>query len=154
MQHAYADILEHVVGYFFVERNISKVIALDWQTHKLTNQPTNWTKPIEISPSWEVDLSDAQKFSNILLNRSFITVFTRSRLSPYPEPDSSNPLHPIVFNIYSNVISRLILSFRKVPFLQDFVPKTCINFSCLPYVRATCPANFVLLDLITLIIFR
>jgi hypothetical protein len=29
MQHAYADILEHVVGYFFVERNISKVIALD-----------------------------------------------------------------------------------------------------------------------------
>jgi hypothetical protein len=49
------------------------------------------------SPPWEANRNSVKKFSAFYVIRKFITVFTRARHSPYPDPEESNPQFSIQF---------------------------------------------------------
>jgi hypothetical protein len=53
---------------------------------------------MEQSPSWEANIHSAsQEIPRLLLNKIFITVFTRAHNFSYPETDASNPQLPTLF---------------------------------------------------------
>jgi hypothetical protein len=71
--------------------------------------------------------------------------------SSYPEsPESSPRFQTYVTKIHSNTILHLRLGLPSDFFPSSSPTKIPCTFIIFP-IRATCPANFILLDLITLI---
>jgi hypothetical protein len=73
--------------------------------------------------------------------------------SPHPEPDQSSPYHPhrISVRSISVLFSHLRLGLHSDFFPSGFLTNTLYASRFSP-IRATCSANLILLDLITIII--
>jgi hypothetical protein len=69
---------------------------------------------------------------------------------PYPEPDQSNPSHPIPLRSILTMSTHLRLDLSSGIFL--FGIPTNILHVFFSLIRATCPAHLILLDLLILII--
>ena len=75
-------------------------------------------------------------------------------ICPYPEPDQSSPFPP--FHLLK--IRSLLSSHLRLGLPSDFAalispPKPCTHLFCSPYTHTTCSFHFILIDLITRIIF-
>jgi hypothetical protein len=70
---------------------------------------------------------------------------------PYPQPDHSNPYHPISLTSILILFTHLSLGLRNGLLPSSFPTNIQYVFLLSP-IRATCPAHFILLDLIILII--
>ena len=72
---------------------------------------------------------------------------------PYPHPDQFRPcLHIHFLKIHLNIIPHLLLSLQSGLFTSGF-PTKILYTPLLSPIRATCPANLILLELITRSIF-
>jgi hypothetical protein len=69
----------------------------------------------------------------------------------YPEPDRSNPYHPILSKIYFNIAHPPTSWPSQWSLPSEFPTNILYEFLCSP-IRATCPAYRILLELIILII--
>jgi hypothetical protein len=70
---------------------------------------------------------------------------------PYPEPDQSNPYHPISLRSILILFTHLRLGLPSGLFPFGFRTNNLYTF-IFSSIRATCPAHLILLDLMVLII--
>ena len=101
---------------------------------------------MEHSSSWE-----ANSFSS---SQKFLAFYGTRRLNPasYPYAESSPCLHPIYWRSILILSSHLRLGLPS-DLLLSGLPTTFLYAPVLSPILATCPAHFIVLDLITRIIF-
>jgi len=76
----------------------------------------------------------------------------RGATGPYPEPDESSPQLSTYFpKIHCNIMLHLRLCLSSGFSLHDFRPNFSMHFH-VP-IRATCRADLILLDFVTLVMF-
>jgi hypothetical protein len=96
--------------------------------------------------------------SNCATSQELTSIIWNSKvhkdIGPYPEPDKSNPYHPILsLKIHFNIVHPLRLGLSSGPFSSGFPTNILYIYIPLLPMRTKCSSHLILLDLIILIIF-
>jgi hypothetical protein len=115
--------------------------VFNWLTDCLTDLLTTWSRVL--LENLTVPQLD-KKFLTFYEIRKFITAFTTARHMSlaWPNqhsPDLSIPLLEDISWRYSTIYTKV---FQEVYFLPGFLPKTCMQLSCLPFVPHVPPISF------------